>query len=232
MLVFRADGDWLVGRKPSAKAKDRRVTVMAATKKKAVAKRKLPARPNGRPTKLTKPVADRIADGVALGMTYREAAMAGGIHEETLDVWRKRGAAESNTIYTRFIGQLARAADSTAIDYLEKIRQSIMESPVKVREHIKQDASGNVIMKEIHKETLPPDIKGAMWWLERRYPEQFGRRDQMDHTGTVNVQATQTQERKLTIELVKSDGEVHRLTRDDAMTSGVTVETDPKPEPE
>ena len=44
-------------------------------------------------------------------MTYREAAMAGGIHEDTLDVWRKRGAAESNTIYTRFIGQLARAAE-------------------------------------------------------------------------------------------------------------------------
>ena len=29
------------------------------------------------------------------------------------------------------------------------------------------------------------------------------------------MQATQTQERKLTIELVKSDGEVQRLTRDD-----------------
>ena len=115
---------------------------------------------------------------------------------------------------------------STAIDYLEKIRQSIMESQVKVREHIKQDASGKVIMKEIHKETLPPDIKGAMWWLERRFPEQFGRREQLEHSGGVKVQSTQTQERKLTIELVKSDGEVHRLTRDDAMAA------DPKPEPE
>ena len=26
-------------------------------------------------------------------------------------------------------------------------------------------------MKEIHRETLPPDIKGALWWLERRFPE-------------------------------------------------------------
>ena len=136
---------------------------MATPKKKAVAKRKRkpPARRNGRPTKLTQPVADRITEGVSLGMTYREAAMAGGIHEDTLDVWRRRGAAESNTIYTRFIRQLARAAESTAIDYLEKIRQSIMESPVKVREHIKQDESGKVILTEIHRETLPPDIKGA-----------------------------------------------------------------------
>ena len=187
-------------------------------KAKAVVKRKRrkpPAKRNGRPTKLTQPVADRITEGVSLGMTYREAAMAGGIHEDTLDVWRKRGAAESNTIYTRFIGQLDRAADKTAIDYLEKIRQSIMENPEKVRTHIKKDESGKVIMTEIHKETLPPDIKGAMWWLERRFPEQFGRRDQMEHSGGVKVQ--QTKENKLTIELVKSDGEVYRLTRDDVM---------------
>ena len=65
-----------------------------------------------------------------------------------------------------------------------------------------------------------------MWWLERRFPEQFGRRDQMDRTGKVDVQATQTQERKLTLELVNSDGEVHRLTRDDALP----VEAEPKPE--
>ena len=103
----------------------------------------------------------------------------------------------------------------TGIAYLEAIRRSIMESPVRVREHIKQDENGKVVMKEIHRETLPPDIKGAMWWLERRFPEQFGRRDQIEHTGGVKVQETQTQERKLTIELVKSDGEVYRLTRDD-----------------
>ena len=161
---------------------------------KAVAKRKRrkpPAKRNGRPTKLTQPVADRIIEGVSLGMTFKNAAMAGGVHEDTLDSWRKRGAAESNTTYTRFLGQLDRAAEKTAIDYLEKIRQSIMESPVKRREHIKQDENGKVIMKEIHKETLPPDIKGAMWWLERRFPEQFGRHDQMEHTGKVKVNAVQ-----------------------------------------
>ena len=152
-----------------------------------------------------------------------------GIHEKTLESWRARGAreADSNSIYARFIGQLARAAEKAAIAYLEAIRQSIMESPVKVRTHIKEDENGKVIMKEIHKETLPPDIRGAMWWLERRFPEQFGRRDQMEHTGGVKVQTTQTQERKLTIELVKSDGEVHRIVRDGA----AAVEDGPKPVP-
>ena len=118
---------------------------MAKAKTKAVTKRKRrkpPAKPNGRPTKLTQAVADRITEGVRLGMTFKNAAMAGGIHEDTLDVWRKRGAVEKNTAYTRFIGQLERAAEKTAIDYLEAIRKSIMESPVKVREHIKKDESG------------------------------------------------------------------------------------------
>ena len=210
-----------------------------ATPKKAVAKRKRkpPAKPRGRPTKLSAPVAARIVKALSLGMSYKDAAMAGGVHEETLAAWRKRGVEEPRSIYAHFLGQIDKAAELTGIAYLEAVRRSIMESPVRVREHIKQDENGKVIMKEIHRETLPPDIKGAMWWLERRFPEQFGRRDQMEHTGGVKVQETQTQERKLTIELVKSDGEVYRLTRDDdgvvhqsTRDDGMT-EAEPEPTP-
>ena len=104
-------------------------------------------------------------------MTFKDAATAGGVHEKTLEKWRTRGARElnSNSIYARFIGRIDRAAEETAISYLEAVQQSIMESPVKVREHIKKDESGKVILTEIHRETLPPDIKGALWWLERRF---------------------------------------------------------------
>ena len=111
---------------------------------------------------------------------------------------RKRGVDEPSSIYTHFLGRIDKAAEKTGIAYLEAVRRSILESPVKVREHIKTYDKGNVLMKEIHRETLPPDIRGALWWLERRFPEQFDRRDQMEHTGKVDVQATQTQERKLT----------------------------------
>ena len=161
--------------------------------------------------------------------------MVGGVHEHTLEKWRTRGAREinssmnSSSIYARFVGQIGRAAEKTAIAHLEAIRQSIMESPVRVREHIKKDESGNVILTEIHRETLPPDIKGAMWWLERRFPEQFGRHDQMEHAGRVKVNAVQTQERKLTIELVKSDGEVHRIVRGGAAAVETGPEAGPKP---
>ena len=91
---------------------------MAAQKKKAVAKRKRkpPAKqPRGRPTKFTMPVAARIAEGVGLGMSCRDAAAAGGVHEDTLELWRKHGAAEINTIYSRFFGRISMAAELTGI---------------------------------------------------------------------------------------------------------------------
>ena len=146
---------------------------MATQKKKAVSKRKKPpGRPNGRPTKLTVSVSARIVKAVALGLSYRDAATAGGVHEHTLEEWRTRGYRErgSSSIYARFMGQVDRAAEKTAISYLEVVRKSIMESPVKVRKHIKKDESGKVILTEIHTETLPPDIKGACGGLSAASP--------------------------------------------------------------
>ena len=86
----RYDGGRATGRAPrvSCPRGAFRATVMAKSTKaraRVPAKRKAPAkRPRGRPTKLTKPVADRIAEGIALGLSYKDAAMAGGVHEDTL----------------------------------------------------------------------------------------------------------------------------------------------------
>ena len=74
---------------------------------------------------------------------------------------RKRGVDEPSSIYTQFLGRIDKVAEKTGIAYLEAVRRSILESPVKVREHIKTYDKGNVLMKEIHRETLPPDIRGA-----------------------------------------------------------------------
>ena len=60
---------------------------------------------------------------------------------------RKRGVDEPSPIYTRFLGRIDKAAEETGIAYLAAVRQSILESPVKVREHVKTDDKGNVIMK-------------------------------------------------------------------------------------
>ena len=50
--------------------------------------------------------------------------------------------------------------------------------------HVKRLPDGTEI-KEIHKETRPPDVKAALWWLERRFPEEFGRR--LEHSGSLDT---------------------------------------------
>ena len=47
---------------------------------------------------------------------------------------RKRGVDEPSSIYAHFLGRIDKAAEEMAIAYLAAVRQSILESPVKVRE--------------------------------------------------------------------------------------------------
>ena len=54
---------------------------------------------------------------------------------------RKRGV-EIPSIYTRFLGQIDKAAEETGSAYLEAVRRSVLEGPVKVREHLKTDDAG------------------------------------------------------------------------------------------
>ena len=54
---------------------------------------------------------------------------------------RKRGV-EIPSIYTRFLGRIDKAAEETGIAYLEAVRRSVLEGPVKVREHVKTDDVG------------------------------------------------------------------------------------------
>ena len=51
-------------------------------------------------------------------------------------------------------------------EYLDAVRRSILEDIIIEKTHVKRLPDGTEI-KEIHKETRPPDIKGALWWLER-----------------------------------------------------------------
>ena len=78
-----------------------------------------------------------------------------------LDNWRKRGAIENNTIYSRFLRanqqgcrvDRARLPGSDAqVDHGEARKRYVT--------HIKKDESGKVILTEIHSETLPPGHQG------------------------------------------------------------------------
>ena len=185
----------------------------------------------GRPTKLTPAVAKRIIRAISLGHSYVAAAKAGGINIETLDNWRKRGAEERNaglsTPFTRFLGKIEGAAEQKAVEYLEAIERSMNEPIVVERTHIKKDAQGNQIVEK-WTETKPNDIKGALWWLERRFPDQFGRREKVEHAG--KVQTEEVGPRKVQIELVRTDADAAaEPTRVEAGPEGTEAGTESDP---
>ena len=165
----------------------------------------------GRKSKLTPEMADILVRAVAFGLSYKRCCEIAGIAESSFYLWRKLGQqAKRKNKYLEFSERIDVALANTGHDYLNAIRRSVME-PVKiVKKHVKE--VGSVKTTEIIEETRPPDIKGALWWLERMVGEEFGRRDAIEHSGEMAVR-----DRKVTIELVipgtVKEGESERASR-------------------
>ena len=153
--------------------------------------------PPGRPSRLTKEVADNLVKAVGLGLSYKDAAAVAGIGQSTFHEWKKRAEiAKKSNKYTKLMERIDGALQKRGEEYLDAVRRSVLEEIIIEKTHVKELPDGTKI-REIHKETRPPDVKGALWWLERRFPEEFGRR--LEHSGSLD-----TGPRKITVELVKS----------------------------
>ena len=120
----------------------------------------------GRPTKFTPEVADRIVEAVGHGLSYADVCRAGNVSERTFYRWKQRGQEATRGRFWQFWQRIEAAAARRAIAYLEAIDRSVLE-PVTIRKtRVKETPAGQV--KEITEEIRPADIKGALWWLERR----------------------------------------------------------------
>ena len=148
----------------------------------------------GRRTKLTPELADILVEAVGLGLSFGEAARIGQITERSIHAWRERGGSETDTIYSRFTDRLDAAQASRAQEYLDAVKRSILEDSTITKTHKREtvlpavtDSDGRIISPAVVKESIeetmietrPPDIKGALWWLERRLPALFGRRTEI-----------------------------------------------------
>ena len=112
--------------------------------------------PPGRPSRLTKQVADNLVKAVGLGLSYKDAAAVAGIGQSTFHEWKKRAELATRTNkYTKLMERIDAA-----------LQKSVLQDIVIEKTHVKRLPDGTEI-KEIPKETRPPDVKGAFWWLER-----------------------------------------------------------------
>lgn len=102
-----------------------------------------------RPTKLTKELQQKIGKSVALGLPYALAAAAVGITYQTFNDWMNKGKNSTSGEYFEFYKYIQKCNADAAMKCLERLKGAV--------------DSGNVQV--------------AMWILERRFPESYGKRD-------------------------------------------------------
>jgi hypothetical protein len=101
-----------------------------------------------RPTKLNSDITRRIGDSVLLGLTYALAAESAGITYQTFNQWMQRGRNSTSGEYFEFYKFIKKCNADGARNLLERLNASA--------------ETGN--------------CQVCMWILERRFPEDFGRR--------------------------------------------------------
>jgi hypothetical protein len=115
--------------------------------------------PIGAPSKLTPDVHAVIVAAVSAGAYWTVAAEAAGISVDTLTRWRERGAEDVEngveSAYALLCGALTRAQADAELRMLRLIEAHAIE-----------------------------DWRAAAWYLERRAPERWSRRDKVDQTIT------------------------------------------------
>lgn len=108
-----------------------------------------------RQSKLTPETQKKIVDAIAEGNYLETAAAIGGVTYTTLNNWMKKGEAASSGAYVEFLEAVKRAEAEA-----EALRVSRIS---------KAGKDGN--------------WQADAWYLERRYPDRWGKRIQQEVTG-------------------------------------------------
>ena len=108
----------------------------------------------GRPTKLTPEVQDRIIQALKAGNYVETAAEYAGIGKTTFYRWMEQGAKASRGIYREFRDAVTRA-------------------------RAEAEARNVAIIQK----AAPDDWRAAAWWLERAFPDRWGPRQKLEHSG-------------------------------------------------
>lgn len=109
----------------------------------------------GRKTKLTDEIIQKICTVVAEGNYYKTAALSVGISEATFYNWKKRGEEVKSGKYLEFLELLKKAEAKSEAKYLGVIKDAANDGT----------------------------WQASAWWLERRYPDRWGKKDKHELTG-------------------------------------------------
>lgn len=126
----------------------------------------------GRPTALTDDTIERIVTALSQGATYLLAAKYGGVSYNTFNEWCKRGAKELE----RREGDVKEGTplwekEQPFVDFYERVQNAEATAAI-----------GWLAM--IQKSATDGNWTAAAWKLERRYPQDYGRKTvDVTHSG-------------------------------------------------
>ena len=113
----------------------------------------------GRPSKLTPEVQEKICQAIRAGNYYEAACAYGGIAYSTFREWMVRGEKDKSGKYREF---------------MEAIKRAEYEAEARL-----------VAMWQKH---MPDNWQAIATFLERRYPERWGRRNlNIEHSGEIGI---------------------------------------------
>lgn len=119
----------------------------------------------GRPTKLTPEIQRVIVSAIAKGNTREVAAAAAGIGRTTLFTWMSTGSSATHGPYRDFLNAVKKAESLAVMSMVGIVRHAAGES-----------------------------WQAAAWWLERRYPDEWGRKDRIELETIVRREAEKVAE--------------------------------------
>lgn len=141
---------------------------------------------SGRPTSLTPEIHRKVVHAVQVGMCIEAAAALVGVNKTTIYDWMRRGARDRSGPFHEFSRDLTQALAECQYLALSRLHR------------LMQDGS----------------FQAVSWFLERRFPQEWGRRQAVELTGKV--------EGTLTLEMVRAAAQLALLdARDTAASNGI-----------
>ena len=111
-------------------------------------------------TKLTPAAMDRFIQAIQLGSTIAMACKYAGFSKVSYYSWVKKAQTQPDSVFSEFRDRVEEAKGKAVVGWLAKIEKAASEG----------------------------SWQAAAWKLERRYPEDYGRRVQeLRHTGQVDT---------------------------------------------
>ena len=123
-----------------------------------------------RPSKLTPEIQQKIGENIAIGLTYRLAAQTAGITYKSFNLWIQQGKNSTSGKYFEFSQYIQKCNADAAKALLERLNAAAKAGNTRI----------------------------CMWILERRFSEDFGRRqyrkmDIVSENKNENVEITVTE---------------------------------------